>query len=160
VVIAESLRSDAQLDCGLINIASVRRVAVEGAADGQPSIWTLLEFTADDAQAEALAGQLAAALNTSGAWYVDFHSDEQSFVVFAERIFRYRRATPMAVVKSSIMPALSASRTPNWTGPGSLLPGSCADRRSTMRSRRCCTSSTGTGACVCYGSWSSTTPAD
>ena len=91
VVMAESLRSDAKLDGGLINITSVRRIAVEGAADGQPPVWTLLEFKADEAHAEALAGQLAAALDAAGAWYVDFHSTDQSFVVFAGRVLRYRR---------------------------------------------------------------------
>ena len=44
VVIAESLHTDAQLDGKVINIARVTRVAVEGAGNGQPPVWTLLEF--------------------------------------------------------------------------------------------------------------------
>lgn len=59
VVIAESLRSDAQLDGRVINVTTIRRVAVETPADGQPLVWTLLEFAADEAQTEALANQLA-----------------------------------------------------------------------------------------------------
>lgn len=91
VVIAESLRADAQLDGRFIGITRVMRVAVEDTADGQPPVWTVIEFEADEARAEALAGQLAAALDTTGAWYVDFHSADQSFVVFAEKVIRYRR---------------------------------------------------------------------
>jgi len=91
VVIAESLRADAQLDGEVFNIARVKRVPVERVADGQPPVWTLLEFEADEAQAEALAGQLAAALDAAGAWYVDFHSADESFIIFAGKIVRYRR---------------------------------------------------------------------
>lgn len=91
VVVAESLHSDTQLDGKIINIVRVRRVVVDGAADGQPPVWTLLEFEADEAQAEALASQLAAALNATGARYVDFHSADNSFIVFAGKIVRYPR---------------------------------------------------------------------
>lgn len=91
VVIAESLHSDAQLDGKIISVARVRRVVVEEPADGQPLVWTLLEFEADEAEAEALAGQLTAGLDPTGAWYVDFHSADQSFIVFAGKILRYRR---------------------------------------------------------------------
>ena len=91
VVIAESLRTDAQLDGHLVKIVKVTRVAVEGAADGQPPTWTLLEFEADEAQAETLAGHLAAAIDATGAWYVDFHSADESFVVFAGKVVCYDR---------------------------------------------------------------------
>lgn len=91
VVIAESLRADAQLDGAVFNIARVKRVPVENAADGQPPVWTLLEFEADEAEAAALANQLAEALDAAGAWYVDFHSAVESFIVFAGKVVRYRR---------------------------------------------------------------------
>jgi hypothetical protein len=91
MIIAESLRTEAQLDGRFINIARVTRVAIDRTTDGQPPVWTLLEFEADEEKAEALAGQLAAALNTTGAWYVDFHATDQSFVVFAGKVMHYRR---------------------------------------------------------------------
>ena len=91
VVIAESLHTDAQLDGKVINIARVTRVAVEDAGNGQPPVWTLLEFEADEAHTESLAEQLAAALDATGACYVDFHSADQSFIVFAGNVVRYRR---------------------------------------------------------------------
>ena len=91
VVIAESLRSDAQLDGEVFHVATVRRVVVEEPANGQPLVWTLLDFEADEAEAEALADQLAAALDATGAWYIDFHSADESFIVFAGKVVRYRR---------------------------------------------------------------------
>jgi hypothetical protein len=91
VVIAESLHSDGQLDGKVINSARVTRVAVEGPADGQLPVWTLLEFEADEAEAKAIASQLAVALDATGAWYVDFHSAHQPCIVFAGKVVRYRR---------------------------------------------------------------------
>ncbi|HTJ72507.1 MAG TPA: hypothetical protein VL551_33515 [Actinospica sp.] len=91
VVIAESLRVGAQLHSEAFNITRITRVPVARAADGQPPVWTLLEFEADEAQAEALAGHLAAALDATGAWYVDFRSADESFVVFAGKVVRYDR---------------------------------------------------------------------
>jgi hypothetical protein len=105
VVIAESLRANAQLDGEVFNIARVKRVPVERTADGQPPVWTLLEFEADEAQAEELAGQLAAALDATGAWYIDFHSADESFIVFAGKIVRYRRGDAERHARSIGVPA-------------------------------------------------------
>jgi hypothetical protein len=55
-----------------------------------PSRWTLIEFEVEDHDAPALASALADVLEDSG-WYVDFHSSGEKFVVFAGRVFRYRR---------------------------------------------------------------------
>jgi hypothetical protein len=54
-----------------------------------PSRWTLIEFEIDDHDAPALARALANALEDSGG-YVEFHSRDEKFVVFAGRVFRYR----------------------------------------------------------------------
>jgi hypothetical protein len=50
----------------------------------------LIEFEIDDHDAPAVASALADVLE-DGGWYVDFHSPEETFVVFAGRVFRYRR---------------------------------------------------------------------
>ena len=91
VIIAESLRTDAPLDGKFIRITRVTRVAVDGTTDGQPPVWTLLEFEAEEERAEALAGQLAAVLDPAGAWYVDFQAADESFVVFAGKVLHYRQ---------------------------------------------------------------------
>ena len=49
-----------------------------------------MEFEAAETDAEALAVALEGVLDKPG-WYVDFHSAGESFVVFADRFFRYPR---------------------------------------------------------------------
>jgi hypothetical protein len=50
----------------------------------------LIVFEIDDHDAPEVASALADVLE-DGGWYVDFHSPEETFVVFAGRVFRYRR---------------------------------------------------------------------
>lgn len=55
-------------------------------AGGQPPAWTLLDFEADETEAEVLADQLAAAPDPAGAWYIDFHTREETFIVFGQEL--------------------------------------------------------------------------
>jgi hypothetical protein len=55
-----------------------------------PSRWTLIEFEIDDHDASALASALADVLDDTGC-HVDFRSPDETFVVFAGRLFRCRR---------------------------------------------------------------------
>lgn len=50
----------------------------------------LLDFEADESDAEELACSFAGVLDEPG-WYADFNSPAESFVVFPGCIFRYRR---------------------------------------------------------------------
>jgi hypothetical protein len=58
---------------------------------GQPPAWTFLDFEAADDAADALAQSLARCLLAEGGWYADFTVGNDHVVVFANRIFRYRR---------------------------------------------------------------------
>ncbi|MFW6691326.1 hypothetical protein [Streptomyces sp. MAR4 CNX-425] len=60
-------------------------------AAGQPRHWTLLDFTADAADAGLLAERLAASLAPVGGWYVNYNTAAEAFVVFAGVVFRYPR---------------------------------------------------------------------
>lgn len=89
-LIMESLRRGTTLgDIGLM-VRSIRRLAPEVITSDQPDTWTLLEFETGDANAERLAHLLADILDEPG-WYADFHSDDETFVVFSGRVFRYPR---------------------------------------------------------------------
>lgn len=92
VIIAESLRVGAQINDVLLTIVGIERVRNSGAVGRQPAVWTMLEFTADDEHAQAIAADLAAALDTEGVWYVDFHTATEKFVVFPGTVMRYPRA--------------------------------------------------------------------
>ena len=91
VLIAESLRTGARLEGVTL---TVRRIAREDDGDtdaGQPLTWTFIEFEAPLDEAEELAAALSRALDKRLGWYCDFRSPSETFVVFAERVFRYPR---------------------------------------------------------------------
>jgi hypothetical protein len=88
-IVAESLRLDAAVQGVRLVVRKLERV--EAGLGDQPRLWTLLWFEADDEQSERLAEQLSDALEARGGWYADFHSDSEVTVVFAGRVFRYRR---------------------------------------------------------------------
>jgi hypothetical protein len=58
---------------------------------GQPLTWTFIEFQLDLDHVDAWVHSLSAALDERGGWYCDFRSSDETFVVFAGTIFRYRR---------------------------------------------------------------------
>jgi hypothetical protein len=91
VLIAESLRVGAEPAGVPLRVMKIARVEVEGAAAGQPQQWTLLDFTGEEADAERLAGRLAACLAPTGGWYVNYNTAAEAFVVFPGEVFRYPR---------------------------------------------------------------------
>lgn len=89
-LIAESLRTGTSLESLKLNVRKISRFQARGTTADQPGIWTTLDFEADEAEAEELAGTFADALDQPG-WYVDFRSPTETFVVFPGRTFRYQR---------------------------------------------------------------------
>ena len=91
VLIAESLRTGARLEGAVLTVRRITR-ADDGDTDaGQPLTWTFIEFEAPLDEAEELATALSRALEKKLGWYCDFRSPTETFVVFAERVFRYPR---------------------------------------------------------------------
>ena len=88
-IVAESLRLGAVVEGVPLVVRKLERI--DAGVQEQPRQWTLLWFEADEADADRLAAALADALEANGGWYADFHSDTEVTVVFAGRIFRYRR---------------------------------------------------------------------
>jgi hypothetical protein len=89
-LIGESLRSGLNLDDVPLTVRRIERIGAPDPVDGQPSVWTLVTFTADDEFAEVIADRFSGALDGPG-WYIDFHTDSEVFVVFPNRVFRYQR---------------------------------------------------------------------
>jgi hypothetical protein len=91
-VLGESLRPGAEFAPRGLRIRAVRRLDVSAsAADGQPPAWTLVEWEADEDAAAEIADALAAALEPTHGWYADFTAGDERVVVFAGKVFRYRR---------------------------------------------------------------------
>jgi hypothetical protein len=90
-LIAESLRVGAKLDDLALTVTTISRADLGDPGAGQPRTWTFLEFTAPDDEAEPLMAALEGALARVGGWYCDFRNEHETFVVFADRSFRYPR---------------------------------------------------------------------
>lgn len=90
-LIGESLRLGAPLESMKLGVDRVFRVEAGDEQSGQPRTWTFIEFEVPDSDADRLASALSEVLDPSLGWCCDFRSAEDTFVVFAERIFRYRR---------------------------------------------------------------------
>lgn len=90
-LIGESLRDGAELNGIQLEVVRIWRGPVGETVSGQPQRWTVLDFEAGEEQAELLAARLAEDLDPNGAWYVDFSTETETFVIFASHICRYAR---------------------------------------------------------------------
>lgn len=90
-LIAESLRPGAELGGVRLAARSIRRSAAGDASAGQPGLWTFIEFEAGEPDAGPLADALANVLDERLGWYADFRTPDETFVIYAGRIFRYPR---------------------------------------------------------------------
>lgn len=91
-LLAESLRLGAEFRVPGLRLTSVcRRDVSASVTPAQPAVWTFLEFEGSDDLAGELADALARSLLAEGGWYADFATGDEHVVVFAGRIFRYRR---------------------------------------------------------------------
>jgi hypothetical protein len=89
-LIAESLRVGTNLENLNLTVRKISRYRAGGTTPDQPDVWSVLDFEADEAEAEGLARAFADALDQPG-WYVNFQSPAESFIVFPGRVFRYPR---------------------------------------------------------------------
>jgi hypothetical protein len=90
-LIAESLRIGSVLEGVPLTVRRISCADVGDVDAGQPLTWRFLDFEAADQDAERLAALLSDALDTACGWYCDFRTDDETFVVFSGRIFRYPR---------------------------------------------------------------------
>jgi hypothetical protein len=90
-LIAESLRIGAVMEDVVLTVRKISRADVGDVDAGQPLTWTFIDFEAADADAERLAEMLSRSLELKCGWYCDFRTADETFVVFADHIFRYNR---------------------------------------------------------------------
>ncbi len=91
-LLAESLQVGASLEVPGLRVTRVTRSDVsESATPAQPSVWTMLEFEAEDEVADQLANALAGSLLAEGGWYENFTVGDEHVVVFAGRVVRHQR---------------------------------------------------------------------
>ncbi len=90
-LLAESIRVGAELSIDGLVVTKIFRRDVPDEPPGMPAIWTIIEFQAEDSRADELARELADVLIADGGWWADFGVGEQHVVVFAGKVFRYRK---------------------------------------------------------------------
>lgn len=94
-LITESLKLNESLDRVALTTTKITRVrSVGDVSVGQPSTWTFIEFNAEESCAVELADSLATVLDPVLGWYCDFRTDDETFVVFSDRVFRYTKGNP------------------------------------------------------------------
>ncbi|GAB2646523.1 hypothetical protein GCM10009743_22640 [Kribbella swartbergensis] len=115
-LILESLRVGTELSGIPLVVRKISRYDVSTATTDQPPVWSVLEFDVEDKHTESLAGELSAALDSPG-WYADFHNDQEIFVVFPGRVFRYRRGDTAARAEAQAFGRESGIPEPqlDWT---------------------------------------------
>jgi hypothetical protein len=91
VLIAESISKEHPLDGLNLNLRKISRADAGDVNAGQPLTWTFIEFEVDDDHVAGIAHALSRSMEASGGWYCDFRTNQETFVVFADRIFRYPR---------------------------------------------------------------------
>ncbi len=129
VLIAQSLQVGSVLEGVRLTVVKISHgLAPEPVQAGQPVEWTLIDFEAGDDEAEQLANALERVLEPKGGWYCDFRNDEETFVVFAGRTFRYPRGDPRGRAEQPSMPDQWVCRKPNSIGQ-SDSPSSMTVRR-------------------------------
>jgi len=90
-LIAESIRAGAELGGVRLVTRKIRRAPQGDVPAGQPELWTLIEFEAEETDAEVLADALAKVLDPEHGWYADFRTRHETFVVYSGRVFCYPR---------------------------------------------------------------------
>lgn len=87
LILKESLSDLSLLD--VLQVTKTEIWQVSNAVSWQPSTWTAVSFEADEAQADQLAEQMSRALKPM--WYINASTDELVYVVFQDRVFKYRK---------------------------------------------------------------------
>jgi hypothetical protein len=90
-LLAESMRPGSSLEGLELKLTRVERYPVASATAAQPSVWTAIEFEFEEQSAASVADALARVLDEEGGWYTNFSVGKETFVIFANRVFRYTR---------------------------------------------------------------------
>jgi len=100
-LIAESLKTGESIEGVPLVIDKIVRAEVGDVEVGQPLTWTFIDFRVDLGHVDAWVDSLSAALDERGGWYCDFRSSDETFVVFAGRVFRYPRGDAAGRARAS-----------------------------------------------------------
>ena len=84
ILIKESIADDA-----IIDDLNVHKIELWNAG-GKPKYWTALFFTSDKADFPARIARVMLPGSADERWFVDFKANDEKYVVFKDRILKYR----------------------------------------------------------------------
>ena len=88
ILIKESVADDAILD-----FLHVHKIELWNAG-GKPKYWTALFFTSAAADFPELVSKVMLSDSGSGSWFVDFKAGQVKYIVFKEKILKYKIGNP------------------------------------------------------------------
>jgi hypothetical protein len=90
-LIAESIKPGRSLEGIPLTLTKITRDVATNASVDQPPIWTEMDFETAE-RPERLAAALAAVLDDKpSVWYCNFTDGDEVFIVYPNKVFRYRR---------------------------------------------------------------------
>ena len=90
-LLAESIRVGSELSIDGLTVSKIFRKDFPDEPPGMPTTWTFIEFQAEDERADEIAQKLADVLTAQGGWFADFGVGGDHVVIFAGKVFRYRK---------------------------------------------------------------------
>lgn len=90
-ILVEGIRVGARLEGLPLKLLKIERYRMPTATPVQPPVWTTVEFEFEEGDEERVAAALSEVISEQGGWYTNFTIDDETVVIFADRIFRYRR---------------------------------------------------------------------
>jgi len=89
-ILIEGIRVGARLEGLALRLLKIERYDMETATPEQPPVSTTVEFEFGEGDAERVATALSEVISEKGGWYTNFTLQDETFVIFAGRVFRYR----------------------------------------------------------------------
>jgi hypothetical protein len=78
-----------------LKITKEEKWNIDDAGEGQDKIWNVAWFEADESEADEIANDISESLK-DGKWFVDFRDSENVFVIFKNKIFKYKKGDKIA----------------------------------------------------------------
>jgi hypothetical protein len=88
-ILVEGMKPGSRLEGLPLTLRKIERLPRSDASPDQPSVWTTVEFDFPEEDAERIGLAFSEVLAERGGWYTDFTVGGDTFVIFANRIFRY-----------------------------------------------------------------------
>lgn len=78
-----------------VTITKEDRWDIDDAAEGQDSVWNIVYFEFEDSEIDNVTKEISESLK-EGKWFVDFRDNENVYLVFKNKVFKYKKGDTAA----------------------------------------------------------------